>query len=134
MKYFASVIFLVIISAFSLYGQTEESNRSLQDHGKDTIKRRPFRYHKDDFGFYRDRVPVPEMRPDIDPKRFFHEPPTTVIPPGERPGEKYPGSERFYARRPFLFSPYRKPFILKPDSSVKYYLIIKDPLTHRVTN
>jgi hypothetical protein len=47
--------------------------------------------------------------------------------------EKYPGSERFYARRPFLPGvPGR--FNKKPDNTEKYYLIIKDPLLNKITN
>lgn len=43
--------------------------------------------------------------------------------------EEYPGSSRFYAKWPHL-NPlqYEKSFIIKPDKTVKYYLIIKDPI------
>lgn len=132
MKAIAPIIFMVLMSAFSIYGQTERPDRSLENQKQDTVKRQAFRYPWGNFDIYRDRVPVPELKPDLDPKRFYHKSPRVVIPYGERPEERYPGSERFYAKRPFLFSPYRKPFVLKPDSTVKYYLIIKDPITHRV--
>ncbi|NSW95537.1 MAG: hypothetical protein HPY62_12590 [Bacteroidales bacterium] len=48
--------------------------------------------------------------------------------------KRFPGSERFYARRPELLRPFDKPFIIPPASSSgnKYYLIIKDPITQRV--
>lgn len=45
--------------------------------------------------------------------------------------EQYPGASRYYAKRP-VFSPYGK-FIVEPDTSVKYYLIIKDPLRNTVS-
>lgn len=47
--------------------------------------------------------------------------------------EKYPGSSRFYAKMPSLnLNTYGKSFIIKPDSSAKYYLIIKDPIPHTI--
>lgn len=45
--------------------------------------------------------------------------------------EQFPGASRYYAKRPVL-APYGK-FIIEPDTSVKYYLIIVDPLRHTVT-
>lgn len=45
--------------------------------------------------------------------------------------EQYPGASRYYAKRP-VFAPYGK-FIIEPDTSVKYYLIIKDPLRNIIT-
>lgn len=45
--------------------------------------------------------------------------------------EQYPGASRYYAKRP-VFAPYGK-FIIEPDTSVKYYLIIKDPLRNTIT-
>ena len=42
--------------------------------------------------------------------------------------EKFPGASKYFARRPNLIdSPYEKSFILKPDTTVKHYLIIIDP-------
>jgi len=39
----------------------------------------------------------------------------------------FPGASRYYAKRPNLIAPlYLEHFAIKPDSSVKYYLIIKD--------
>ena len=48
--------------------------------------------------------------------------------------EEFPGSSRFYAKKPNLnSSPFEKSFITKPDTTVKYYLIIKDPTRHTDT-
>ena len=45
--------------------------------------------------------------------------------------EEYPGSSRYYAKMPFKNQmTYEKSFIIKPDTSVKCYLIIKNPLSH----
>jgi hypothetical protein len=47
--------------------------------------------------------------------------------------EDFPGASRFYAKRPyFISSPYERSFILKPDTTVKHYLIIKDPVLHTI--
>lgn len=47
--------------------------------------------------------------------------------------KKYPGSSRFYAKMSSLnLNTYGKFFIIKPDSSAKYYLIIKDPIPHTI--
>jgi hypothetical protein len=40
---------------------------------------------------------------------------------------------RFYAKKPYMACPYEKSFIIKPDTTVKYYLIIKDPVSKRIT-
>lgn len=132
MKALAFIVIMVLLSAFGLYGQAERADRGLEKRKQDTITRQPFRYPEKDPDFYRDRIPVPDLKPDIDPKRFHYVPPRAVIPYSERPEENYPGSERFYAKRPYLSPRYEKQFSLKPDPGVKYYLIIKDPLTNRV--
>lgn len=45
--------------------------------------------------------------------------------------EQYPGASRYYAKIP-VFSPYGN-FIIEPDTTVKYFLIIKDPLRNTVS-
>lgn len=45
---------------------------------------------------------------------------------------QFPGSSRYYAKRPELI-PSDKHFIMNPDTSSKYFLIIKDPLTNKIT-
>jgi hypothetical protein len=45
--------------------------------------------------------------------------------------EKFAGASRYYAKRPNLISSqYAKSFIIKPDTTVKQYLIIIDPRLH----
>ena len=47
--------------------------------------------------------------------------------------EEYPGSSIYYAKRPLLLQmPNEKFFIIKPDTTAKYYLIIKDPISHMI--
>jgi len=50
--------------------------------------------------------------------------------------EIYPGAQRFYSKHRRMPSPYEKSFLIKPgpDPYSKYYLIIKDPITHRRIN
>lgn len=68
------------------------------------------------------------QNPDLGLKHF---PPANLKTrryPDLKIAEEYPGSSRFYAKRPYLnFYAYEKSFIIKPDTTVKYYLIIKDP-------
>jgi len=47
---------------------------------------------------------------------------------------EYPGASRFYQNK-IIINPetYGKYFIKKPDTSNKYYLIIRDPLRHTIT-
>jgi hypothetical protein len=45
--------------------------------------------------------------------------------------EEFPGSSRFYRKWPNLSSSsYEKSFLIKPDSTVKYFLLIKDLNLH----
>jgi hypothetical protein len=47
--------------------------------------------------------------------------------------KKFPGASRFYAKRPDLVSSHNeKSFIIKPDTTIKYYLIIMDPVLHAI--
>jgi len=66
-------------------------------------------------------------------KRFSIESPVIKSTDKTLLAEIYPGSDRFYAKRPYMASPYEKSFIIKPDTTVKYYLIIKDPVSKRIT-
>jgi hypothetical protein len=48
--------------------------------------------------------------------------------------ELFPGSSKYYAINPsILSSPYSTFFITKPDTSVKHFLIVQDPLKNTVT-
>ena len=47
--------------------------------------------------------------------------------------EEYPGSSIYYAKRPSLLQmPNERYFIIKPDTTEKYYLILKDPLSLKI--
>jgi TonB-dependent SusC/RagA subfamily outer membrane receptor len=62
---------------------------------------------------------------------FFQDPLKNELYRNMLTAEEFPGSSKYYARRPSLnFSPYQKSFSLKPDASAKYFLHIipKPPL------
>lgn len=48
--------------------------------------------------------------------------------------EQYPGSSRYYAEIPYLKKILSEDnaFVRKPDTSAKYYLIVKNPLNQKV--
>jgi len=48
--------------------------------------------------------------------------------------EIYPGAPRFYKKQNIMPVPYAKSFIIRRVPPGKYYLIIKDPITHRIIN
>lgn len=68
-----------------------------------------------------ERLPERKLLPDF---RIAEEP------------EIYPGAPKFYSKHRMIPSPFEKSFIIKhrPDPFAKYYLIIKDPITHRIIN
>jgi hypothetical protein len=67
----------------------------------------------------------PEIFQDIIADTF-----TIVQGPGSRSARMFPGSDRYYARRPEL-NPfqYKGSFVRTPHDSAKLYLIIKDPIS-----
>lgn len=56
--------------------------------------------------------------------------------PGPCGPETYPGAPRFYRKSPQMQTPYEKSFLIPYVASKdqKYFLIIKDPITHRIIN
>lgn len=45
--------------------------------------------------------------------------------------EEFPGASKYFARMPnLIYYPYEKSFVIKPDTTVKQYLIIIDPTQH----
>jgi hypothetical protein len=96
---------------------------------------------------------VPQLSPSDKSKDFFQQTDTIISEkffrqqiPGFMPGGEYraftemlpdtninqfPGSSRYYAKRPELISSDRH-FIMNPDTSSKCFLIIKNPLTNEI--
>lgn len=71
---------------------------------------------------------------ELTAKNFNPEIPITGQPGRKLFADRFPGSDRFYAKRPDLIKPGSKYLVKKPDQSSIYYLIIKDPLTNRRIN
>ncbi len=134
---FIFVIFMQLTFTLKAYSQEESV--------KDSVIKRPV---TDSL------ISTPKLGPDFNLRRNFDMPDIPEIDRRFLPGNEginrglpamrefedhmserqFPGSSRFYARRPYLYSnPGSGDFIRKPDSSVKYYLIIMDPLRHTVT-
>ena len=56
-----------------------------------------------------------------------------LVSPDSIAGKMFPGSSVFYGKKRFLHPySYEKSFIVRPDTTVKYYLIIKNPITQEV--
>lgn len=71
-----------------------------------------------------------EVPPDL--KKQFPDSMMMKVTPDVR--YQFPGSSRFYRKWPQTKTlPYERSFFVRPDTTVKYYLIIKDPLTNKVT-
>lgn len=89
--------------------------------------------NKDDVMRFEDTVIVQEPGREIPQIRDKRNHGNLINPYDAIASERFPGSEKFYARRPELARPYDKSFIIPPVSpGEKYYLIIKDPITRRV--
>jgi len=72
-----------------------------------------------------------KLPPDL--KKQFSDSLKLKITPDTK--NQFPGSSQFYKKWPPVkqYYSYEKSFIVKPDTSVKYFLMIKDPLTHKVS-
>lgn len=80
-----------------------------------------------------------KRRPGMDKDDFiFRYPGKRFYPHPDLPEEAeiYPGAPKFYGKSPLMPSPYQKSFIIPhiPSRNRKYFLIIKDPITHRIIN
>jgi hypothetical protein len=120
MKIRILLVFLMLVPAVIMSGQKELPEfRGNQRHDttlQDRINR------KSDLFRYKEIMPQFNLKPGKDFEQNNQR-------PHSRGAEEYPGSSRYYAQKisPYPFS-YGESFIIKPDTSAKYYLIIKDPL------
>jgi hypothetical protein len=138
MKTIALLSLMVLTFSSILIGQNKGTFNRIGDQKSDTIIMTPFRhdpaFENPRYKFNRndDGIFSPEI--DLFRKNFKEESPWTRDTSRNLSEEKFPGSGRFYTRRPYIDYPYEKSFIKKPDASVKYFLIIKDPISGRRTN
>lgn len=113
----------ILIFSFNLTGQSGQDKRLFNNQKTDTIL----------------HLPPSNFPPFKDPNKSFNLPKQNFkieVPEAKRYenyhiAERYPGSQRFYGNKSYAIYPYEKSFVKKPDSTVKYYLLIKDPLEYR---
>jgi len=135
MKIIAFISVMALISFVSLSGQTDKPDKRFNYQKYDTLIKKPlFRNPVIDdpdkkFDLQRGWIINPDSA--LIQKHFSLKPVITEEYRDILSAERFPGSERYYAKRPYISYPYEKSFVKTPDSSVKYYLIIKDPLTLR---
>lgn len=117
MKTIILFVISILCSASILQSQVPEKKDTLSSEMQELLKK--FKHGDREFRL----VPNEKNRDMINEfnKRFNNDSTLT---------EHYPGASRYYAKRP-VYAPYGN-FILEPDTSVKYYLIIKDPLRNTV--
>jgi hypothetical protein len=133
MKTIAIIMVLVCMSFLRLNGQIDRPNKRFQNLLPDSLITKPlFKYPERNFDLYSDKI----IRPNLDQslKHYHIESPEIKNSYDKLLAERFPGSEKFYAKRPYLKYPYEKSFVKKPDTTVKYYLIIKDPILNRRIN
>lgn len=122
------LLFLALFFSFPVSSQSDKSRSGGGELKSDTGKFQSpeiFQYHNKDS--------LAEMQTPyyFDGKKF--EAPQTAIDT-INPKEYFPGSKRYYAKRSLNKDySYYDSFVKEPDNSAKYYLIIKDPLTKKVT-
>jgi hypothetical protein len=124
---FLSVIFSNVIAGqngfikdpFDKYFRQEMPKVSVPENGSNYLNKDTIATDK----YFRQQIP--EFIPKGEYKVFTDQFPDTTYNP-------FPGSSRYYAQRPELVPSYSH-FIVKPDTSSKYFLIIKNPLTNKIS-
>jgi hypothetical protein len=128
MKTLFSLLFLLCIASLNLSGQGDSIFKNHNRPFPDSIfSDKRFFDLSDSLYLHSQKVinPVPGIS-----NRHFN----IVIPEIKDPydkimSERFPGSDRYYAKRPELISHDINSFNKKPDTTVKYYLIIRNPVT-----
>jgi hypothetical protein len=138
MKTIALMIVCGVIFTINLTGQIDKNCNLFNDQKNDSIRIAPY-FDDHTYGKLYKKFDLPDniiINPDLDlgKKHFNIEPPTIKRSYDKLLAEKYPGSDRFYAKRGYIFNAADKSFVIKPDTTVKYYLIIKDPITNKILN
>lgn len=129
------LVFSLFLSTVSLFGQKEKFNYIDNDIKGEILKTEPYNpYLKKPALNLIPRFDSPILR-NLDRFSLYQEIPsvnydTVKFTSDFAEAEKFPGTSRFYAKNPnLLSSPYEKSFIIKPDTAIKSYLIIIDPVS-----
>jgi len=136
MKKIVSVIILVSIISLNLAGQARKDAGRPDIPKKDTSS---ITIPSDDpeYGYLKKKYRLPDniiINPDTGlNRRYFDFEPMRRSYSDRYRAETFPGADLFYAKKPYLMRPSDRSFIIKPDTVSKYYLIIKDPFTGRIT-
>jgi hypothetical protein len=138
MKTIALMIVCGVIFTINLTGQIDKKRNLLNDKKTDSLRIAPY-FDDHTYGKLYKKFHLPDniiINPDLDlgKKHFNIESPAIKRSYDKLAAEKFPGSDRFYAKRGYIFNPTEKSFIIKPDIKAKYYLIIKDPITNKIIN
>ncbi|MGD0340938.1 MAG: hypothetical protein ABSA76_04415 [Bacteroidales bacterium] len=138
MKTFALTAVCGIIFTINLTGQIDKNHNLFSDQKNDSLKITPYSGDHT-YGKLYKKFDLPNNKstnPDLDlgEKHFYFESPALKRFNDKILAKKFPGSDRFYAKRGHKFNPAEKSFIIKPDTISKYYLIIKDSITNKVIN
>jgi len=132
MKTSVFIIALICITSLRLNGQVDWPSKQFQDIFQDSKITKPIiKYPKNNHDLYSDKIIKPIWDQSL--KHNHIELPEIKYSYDKLLAERFPGSEIFYAKRPNLIS-IQKSFVKKPDTTAKYYLIIKDPILSRRIN
>lgn len=127
-----------IIFTINLSGQIDKDRNLFSIPQNDSIIIKPYNFHQSPnnpiqkFNLPDSKIIIPNF--DLSNKDFNLKSPELSDPYDNLSSEKFPGSENFYAKRPNPPYTYEKSFVKKPDTTVKYQLIIIDPITQRRIN
>jgi hypothetical protein len=136
MKTKVLIVFFGVVISINLTGQIDNNPNLFEDRKNDSLRIAPYPDDNTYNKLYK-KFDLPDniiINPDqeIRKKYYSAEIPSVNSYRDKLLTEKYPGSDIYYARRPYWTMPYEKSFIIKPDSTVKYYLIIKDPVSNMI--
>jgi len=130
MKIFAAILILAFISSVEIYGQVEGPGKQFKIQKSDSLFIKPlFEYPNKRFDSGSGKIIKPGS--DFVPKHFRIDSAGLKNYYDRLLAERFPGAERFYAKRGYPIYPYEKSFVKKPDTATRYYLIITDPITHK---
>jgi hypothetical protein len=137
MKTIALVMACGILFTINLNGQMNSDRDLFKGKNIDSLKIEPYLYNQSPGKLFK-KYDLPDdilINPDqnLEGKHFNMESPEIRDSYDKMFAEKFPGSDRFYAKRGMPMGPADRFFIYKPDKGSKYYLIIKDPVTNKIT-
>jgi hypothetical protein len=136
MKTIALMIVCGVIFTINLAGQNDKNRNPFNNQKNDSLRIAPY-FDDHTYSKLYKKFDLPDnitISPGWDlEKKHFNIESSTIKPSNDKLlAEKFPGSDRFYAKRGYVYNPADKSFIIIPDTTVKYYLIIKFPLNLRM--